>query len=113
MEISRRGALYVAVSVGLVPITGKLQLALADDKRHALIGEWRVRCPKGHIDTVTGGTKQHECDDQKCRMQCFVGGKVTVMCPKDHPNEVDLSNVDLLETYTCKSEKCGTECRVK
>ncbi len=84
------------------------ELANAADKRHSLYGKWHVRCPGGHVDVVADGTRQHKC--QTCGKQCFVDGKVTVMCPSGHANTVSLDDVDVLQSYKCKTVGCGKEC---
>lgn len=112
MEITRRQAIVVAAASGLAPLLGLAPYARADDKHHALHGKWHVKCPDGHVDIVTDGTKQHKCE--KCGKQCFVDGKVTVVCPSMHDNVVDLKDVDVLETYKCKhkdgDKEHGKEC---
>src|ERR1035441_10470270 len=75
--ITRRQAIVLAASVGFVALMGFVQHAKAEDKKkHALGGKWHVRCPAGHVDVVTKGTKQHKCEKDGCNRQCFVGGKV-------------------------------------
>jgi hypothetical protein len=95
--------------MGLVALMSLAGLAKAEDKRHALYGKWHVRCPAGHVDVVTDGTRQHKCD--RCKKQCFVGGKVILMCPKGHANEVKLDDVDVLRSYKCGTKDCGAECQ--
>ena len=100
-------AIVLAATVAFGGLLGSVQHAKAEDKKHALYGTWHVRCPAGHVDVVTEGTKQHKCEtDGK---ECFVGGKVTVMCPKGHANEVALDDVDVLKSYKCQT--CGAECQ--
>src|SRR4051812_38537410 len=106
MEITRRKAILLAAVIGLAPLS---KYASADDKRHALFGTWHVRCPDGHVDVVTKGTRQHKCDE--CGKQCFVNNKVTVMCPRGHANVVDLGDVDVLTSYKCTASGCGAECQ--
>jgi hypothetical protein len=107
--ITRRQAIVLMSLTGFAALLNYVPTAWADDKKHALYGNWHVRCPLSHIDLVTGGTRQHRCET--CGRQCFVDGKVTVMCPKGHANIVVLGNVDLLTSYKCQTKDCGLECQ--
>lgn len=107
--IRRRQALVFMSLTGITALLGYVPAARADDKRHALYGNWHVRCPAGHVDLVTKGTRQHKCE--KCGRQCFANGNVTVMCPNGHANTVSLENVDVLRGYKCQTKNCGLECQ--
>lgn len=107
--IPRRQAIVLISLAGVTVLMGFVPTAMAADKKHALYGNWHVRCPVGHVDLVTKGTKQHKC--QTCGRQCFVDGEVTVMCPKGHQNTVALANVDVLTSYKCETKGCGLDCQ--
>lgn len=107
MRITRREAVVAAVAAGLGSVATLASHAMADGKRHALVGKWHVRCPNKHVDVVTQGTRQHKCEE--CGKQCFVNGKVTVMCPKGHANELDLNGEDVVKSFKCRT--CGAECQ--
>ncbi len=113
MRISRRQAIAAGVACGLAPLAGFTPRASADDEHHALYGRFHLRCPNKDLDVVTGGTHQHQC--RTCGEQCFVNGKVKLVCPDKHDNEVSLNDVDLLKTYKCREKvdggkECGKEC---
>jgi len=113
MKTTRRQAIRTAITSGSIAFLKFTPLAWADNKRHALYGKFHVRCPNKHVDIVTDGTKQHKCE--KCGKQCFVDQKVTLVCPAQHDNIVDLSGVDVLKTYKCKHKEadkvCNKECQ--
>jgi hypothetical protein len=126
MKLTRRLAMVLTASAGLTPFAAFVRQALSVQqkrKRRALYGKWRVRCPLGHVDVVTDGTRQHECEHtvhgKKCNRQCFVNNKVTVMCPKGHANVIDLADVDVLTSYKCRTKvkegdteiECAKECQ--
>lgn len=76
-----------------------------------LYGKWNVRCPNGHIDTVTDGTCQHKCE--KCRAQVFSGKDVTVVCRNGHSSRIttgDCGRSTCTTSYICP--KCGIDCRL-
>jgi hypothetical protein len=98
MKITIRLAILLAITVWFAPS------ALASPENY-LLGTFVVRCPNGHDDTVTKGTAQHVCE--KCGTQTFRGGKVTVVCPHGHPNEVTLHG----QTKSIICSVCKTECR--
>lgn len=102
---TRRGFIWLAGACGLVLLCG-VGRPVAAENRHALGGKWHVKCPDGHVDIVTKGTKQHKCET--CGKQCFVNGKVTVVCPNKHPNVIDLGPIDVLRSYKCTT--CQAEC---
>lgn len=77
--------------------------------RSYLWGTWYVRCPDGHVDKVEDATAQHVCEDDKCKKQCFIDGKVTVMCPDNHTNEIAVRG--RVEGRKCKTDGCKKECR--
>jgi hypothetical protein len=108
MLITRSKSAALTVIAAIALLAGSLYPAKADDKRHALYGTWHVRCPAGHVDVVTDGTRQHKCET--CGKQCFVNGKVTIMCPKGHANDVSLADVDVLRSYKCRTKACRAEC---
>jgi hypothetical protein len=86
--------------------------ASADGLRHALYGTYYMRCPKCcNVDRVWDGTAEHVCQNEECLTQMFVKNKVTLVCRNHHENVVDLSNVDVLRAYACKT--CGVNCEGK
>jgi hypothetical protein len=99
MKISRRKAILILAGLSLTPSA----LAYPQDY---LWGTWIVRCPKGHDDKVEDGTAQHKCE--KCGLQVFKDGKVTAVCPKGHPNVIELKG--RTESATCKVADCKSEC---
>jgi hypothetical protein len=105
MQITRRQAIVSAATSAFLVLTAFARPGSAEN-RHALYGKWHVRCPDGHVDVVTQGTRQHKCETSG--EQCFVNEGVTVMCPKGHANVVDLRPVDVLRSYKCTV--CGVEC---
>ena len=106
MYSTRRQALFWAASAGLASIVGSALPADAAPENY-LWGTWYVRCPDGHDDKVEKGTAQHKCET--CGKQCFKDGKVVVVCPKGHPNEIEVKG--RVESAKCKHEGCGVECR--
>lgn len=72
----------------------------------ALVGTWRLRCPKGDVDTVHDGTRQHQCCEHGD--QVFQGNVVTVVCPNDHDNRIDTGSGGL-RSFPCRT--CGAECQ--
>jgi len=88
---------------------GNYRFALMHSRplKNYLWGTWKVRCPNKHDDTVTQATAQHECE--KCHQQVFKDGKVTVVCPNGHPNEVPLNGKK--ESVICQNGGCKLECR--
>jgi hypothetical protein len=69
-------------------------------------GTWKVRCPKGHIDTVTRGTCQHVCET--CGLQVFSGDDVTVVCRNGHPTRI---TTDRTTSFMCPV--CHTDCQLQ
>jgi hypothetical protein len=73
-----------------------------------LLGDFHLKCPKcGQVDKVDGGTAQHKCDN--CKTQVFVKGKVQMVCPNKHVNEVEVKGE--INTYPCKV--CRVDCCTK
>lgn len=93
-------------ALGLMMIGAVVPSALATNPPDYLWGTWVVRCPNGHDDIVTGGTAQHKCE--KCGVQVFKDGKVTVVCPKGHANETTLHGKT--QSVICKVADCKSEC---
>jgi hypothetical protein len=106
MTISRREMLAMSGAVILFPLKNLIEEAAASGDY--LWGTWYVRCPAGHDDKVTDGTAQHKCEKWDCGKQCFRDGKVTVVCPKGHPNEIILKS--RTESFICKTDGCKLEC---
>ena len=108
MNITRRGFLQSAIALtGAFTIIG-----LASSRTLAcMYGTWVVRCPKGHDDTVTDGTCNHDCDE--CGAKAFYDGAGNIVCPKGHANYVNTGTSHdrdkALQSYKCKT--CGKECR--
>ena len=81
-------------SVGLGLLNDLLQPETATANPQALYGRRYVQCPNGHVDIVTGATKEN--------------GSVTIMCPNGHPNVIALHSGDELTSYECRKD--GMEC---
>ena len=106
MKLNRRQIIVSAVTSGLGLVTMSVRQGFGEN-RHALYGKWHVRCPDGSIDIVTEGTRQHRSN--KTGVQCFVNGGVTVICPNEHANTIDLRSVDVLKSHKCTV--CKAECQ--
>jgi uncharacterized C2H2 Zn-finger protein len=101
MEITRLKGLILA----LIMVAWISPSALAQPKDY-LYGTFYLKCPKcSQVDKVEKGTVQHVCE--KCHTQMFRDGKVTMMCPKGHPNEVRLHG----RTTSIICKECNMECR--
>lgn len=99
MVITRRRALVCIIAAGLAPIA-------SGHPKNYLLGTFYLQCPYcGNIDKVEDGTAQHRC--QTCDKQVFHDGKVIVMCPNGHPNEIALHG----RTSSIICRRCQTECR--
>lgn len=76
-----------------------------------LVGTWKVRCPKGHIDTVDAVTCNHKCDT--CGAIAMSDGEGDVVCPDGHVNHVVTGGRGdrdkWLTRYACTT--CKKECR--
>jgi hypothetical protein len=99
--ITRRKALVLFATVGIAP-------SVLAHPANYLLGTFYLRCPNPNcwqIDRVDDGTAQHACS--KDGTQMFQNGKVTMMCPNNHPNEVTVSG----QVSSVKCRICGTECR--
>jgi hypothetical protein len=75
-----------------------------------LLGTFQLKCPYcGKVDMVDKGTAQHQCENHSCGKQVFVDGKILVMCPNGHTNEVTLHG----ETRSIQCKFCKAECEGK
>jgi hypothetical protein len=100
MIARRQVVIFCLASVCLVP------WAFAGPKNY-LLGTFHLKCPYcGKVDVVENGTAQHHCENRACGKQVFVDGKILVMCPKGHTNEVILRG----ETRSIKCKVCNVEC---
>jgi uncharacterized C2H2 Zn-finger protein len=106
--LSRR-TLMITAGFTLLTSVG-LTDALADNLAHALYGTYYMQCPKcGNVDMVEKGTAQHVCQNRECQAQMFARGRVMLVRRSHHENVVDLSGVDALRSYTCKT--CKVDCQ--
>jgi len=69
-----------------------------------LRGNWDVVCPAGHVDRVTGITRNHDCE--KCPAKSVDNGNARVKCP--HCGMVDPVSGGT-EQHLCS--KCGNQTR--
>jgi hypothetical protein len=98
---------FIARVAGTIGVAGII-MVVPNSAYACLGGTWVVRCPNGHDDTVRGGTCQHVCENEKCRLQVFDGNVVTVVCPVGHGNRVDTG--DGIGSFKCRTD--GRECRL-
>jgi hypothetical protein len=86
---------------------GAFALILAPSRARAcLYGRWYVLCRNGHIDVVTDGTCNHQCDDGQL---AFKDGEGDIVCPNRHVNHV-VTGKGVITSFKCRI--CGTECRI-
>lgn len=107
MRTTRRD--FIAKITGTIGAIGLVIVSAPGSARACLRGTWVIRCRNGHDDTVTEGTCQHICENDRCREQVFSGNVVTIVCPAGHANRIDTG--DLMESYRCAAQGCGRECR--
>jgi hypothetical protein len=98
-----RTAMEVLAAAGVVAaVPGRADACLA--------GRWKVSCPNGHVDLVTGITCQHVCET--CRRQAFAGTVVTVVCPDGHANKVETGSDPERSVTSVTCSICMKECRI-
>jgi hypothetical protein len=90
-------------------------LSAGRSARACLVGTWKVRCPNGHVDTVSQVTCNHNCET--CGTAAVSNGEGNIVCPAGHVNHVVTGDRDhqdsWIRSHTCATEGCGRECCVQ